>query len=152
LYHPFLRKDFRLVFRSQMDEFRRLYGKVPSHVDGHQHMHLCANMLVDTVIPGGEKVRRSFSFFPGEKSTLNRAYRRMVNGRLAGKYKLTEYFFALSQHLDAERLARVATLAANATVELMTHPVVSREGELLLSEKFLEILGNVRMGNYSALS
>src|SRR5437588_744942 len=32
IYHPGLRKDFRDVYQSQVDEFTRLYGKVPSHV------------------------------------------------------------------------------------------------------------------------
>ena len=32
----------------------RLYGKLPSHVDGHQHRHLCANMLIDPIIPEGQ--------------------------------------------------------------------------------------------------
>ena len=151
LYNPFLRAAFREVFQTQMAEYHRLYGKAPSHVDGHQHMHLCANMLMDGVIPRGQKVRRSFSFFPGEKSFFNRAYRRWVDGRLAGRHRLTQYFFALSQHLEVERLGRVVQLATGATVELMTHPIAPREGELLLNDKFVEILGGVPMGNYSAI-
>src|SRR4051812_41107581 len=36
LYHPGLRNDFRDVVLSQRDEFLRLYGQAPSHIDGHQ--------------------------------------------------------------------------------------------------------------------
>jgi predicted glycoside hydrolase/deacetylase ChbG (UPF0249 family) len=151
LYNPFLRNDFQNVFLTQKYEYFRLYGKSPSHLDGHQHLHLCANMLLDALIPSGEKVRRSFSFFPGEKNFFNLAYRRWVDTRLAAKHRLTQYFFALSQHLDVERLGRVVQLASGATVELMTHPIAPREGELLLSEKFLEIVNGVPLGNYTAV-
>src|ERR1041384_5280576 len=58
LYRPSLQQDFRTVFQSQWDEFVRLFGKEPSHVDGHQHRHLCANVLFGDVIPKGAKVRR----------------------------------------------------------------------------------------------
>ncbi|HOY59397.1 MAG TPA: ChbG/HpnK family deacetylase, partial [Verrucomicrobiota bacterium] len=35
-YHPFLRRQFRHVFEAQLEEFFRLYGRPPSHFDGHQ--------------------------------------------------------------------------------------------------------------------
>ena len=42
----FLRKAFAYSYRAQMEEFARLFEKLPSHVDGHHHMHLCANLLL----------------------------------------------------------------------------------------------------------
>src|SRR3972149_10130111 len=71
IYNPSLRKQFRYIFEAQVEEFIRLYGKSPSHIDGHQHMHLCANMVLDRIIPDGTGVRRNFSFMPGEKSFVN---------------------------------------------------------------------------------
>ena len=68
LYHPWLAGKFRYVFEAQYAEFLRLYGRAPSHFDGHQHMHLASNMLIQRILPAGTKVRRSFSFRPGEKS------------------------------------------------------------------------------------
>src|SRR4051812_45553529 len=50
-YNPLLRGAFREVFVTQLEEFTRLYGRVPSRLDGHQHMHLCTNMVVDDLIP-----------------------------------------------------------------------------------------------------
>ena len=79
LYNPFLRKEFAYSYEAQAEEFARLYSKPPSHIDGHHHMHLCANFLLSNMIPAGTKMRRNFSFWPGEKSLLNRAYR--VAGR-----------------------------------------------------------------------
>ncbi len=151
IYNPMLRKQFHHVYQAQMDEFRRLYGKNPSHVDGHQHMHLCSNILMDAIISKGEKVRRSFSFQPGEKSVVNRTYRKLIDWQLARNYRLTDYFFSLSQQRTGERLARVFQLARGQNVELMTHPVRPDECTLLQSDDFLTALGTTPMGSYSAL-
>jgi chitin disaccharide deacetylase len=148
-YNPFLRRHFRYVYQAQVEEFLRLFGKPPSHIDGHRHMHLCSNMLIDGIIEEGEKVRRSFSFQPGEKSLFNRAYRRLVDWRLAGEYRVTDYFFALSQQYRQDRLLRVSHLACEATVELMTHPAVAEEYAFLLSEDYVRRLGSVQMANYA---
>jgi len=140
LYNPFLANAFSYSFRAQWDEFVRLYGKIPAHVDGHHHMHLCANMLLSKLIPAGIRVRRNFSFWPGEKSWLNRFYRQAVDRRLARRYKITDYFFDLTTSLEQGNLDRVARLAQSSTVELMTHPVSSREQDFLLSDQFGEML------------
>src|SRR4051812_42150594 len=52
-YHPFLRRQFRGVYEAQHAEFVRLYRREPSHLDGHQHMHLASNVLIQRVLPGG---------------------------------------------------------------------------------------------------
>jgi predicted glycoside hydrolase/deacetylase ChbG (UPF0249 family) len=145
LYHPFLVKQFRHVFEAQLDEFVRLYGRRPSHYDGHQHLHLCTNMLLGRVLPAGERVRRSFSFSPGEKSAINRAYRRWVDHRLAARHRLTDYFFSLSQQLQSGKLARVLQLAQSATVELMAHPEWPREHAFLMGKEFDTLLPQLRV-------
>jgi predicted glycoside hydrolase/deacetylase ChbG (UPF0249 family)/GT2 family glycosyltransferase len=148
LYHPFLRAEFRCVFQAQVEEFVRLYGQPPSHVDGHQHMHLGSNMLWDRIVPEGQTVRRSFSFWPGEKSLLNRTYRRWVDQQLSRRYRMTDYFFALSQCLRHQRLVRVAELAKTAVVELMAHPEKAEEGAWLMSDGHGEILRGLQTGTF----
>ena len=150
-YNPTLRQEFRYVYQAQFDEFCRLYGDPPSHFDGHRHMHLCSNMLVDALIPAGQRVRRSFSFWPGEKSVFNRAYRFLVDCQLARRYRLTDFFFSLLQCLRAERLGRVLELARIRKVELMTHPAVIEENAFLMSEKWINALENLRPVPYSSL-
>ncbi len=140
VYNPFLRKHFRLVYQAQVDEFVRLYGQPPTHFDGHQHMHLCANILVDKIIPDGVRVRRNFSFIPGEKSLVNRAYRRLIDSWLARRHRVTDYFFSLGRSLSNGDLRRVIKLAESETVEVMTHPVQRAEYECLLSEYYLGLL------------
>jgi predicted glycoside hydrolase/deacetylase ChbG (UPF0249 family) len=151
VYQPMLRRAFRDVVGAQLDEFARLYGRQPSHIDGHQHQHLCANLLVDGLLPEGQRIRRSFSFWRGEKSVVNRGYRALVDRRLAQRYVLTDHFFSLKQCLRHERMARVFELAAGATVELMAHPVEAPEYDYLMSDAYARALGSVLPGTYAAL-
>ena len=149
LYNPFLRKAFAYCYHAQVEEFMRLFEKSPSHIDGHHHMHLCANVLVSSMIPAGMKMRRNFSFWPGEKSMLNRTYRWLVDRRLACRYRLTDYFFDLTQCIEGKKLDRVAALAKSSNVELMTHPIVNEEEEYLMSDEFKVILQRLKIGGYA---
>lgn len=151
LYQPLLRRAFRDVVQAQIEEFVRLYGRQPSHIDGHQHQHLCANMLIDSVLPAGQRIRRSFSFWRGEKNAIKRGYRALIDRRLARRYLLTDYFFSLKQCMQHERLPRVFDLARTATVELMAHPVHPAEYDYLMSDSYADALGAVNAGSYAGL-
>jgi predicted glycoside hydrolase/deacetylase ChbG (UPF0249 family) len=149
LYNPFLRKAFAYSYGAQWDEFVRLFGKPPSRVDGHHHMHLCANMLLSHLIPSGIRMRRNFSFWPGEKSFVNRTYRGLVDRWLSRRYRLTDYFFDLTQCIEGKKLDRVAALAKSNNVELMTHPIVHSEADYLMSDEFHAILQRLEIGSYA---
>jgi predicted glycoside hydrolase/deacetylase ChbG (UPF0249 family) len=155
IYNPFLRRAFRDVFAAQLTEFTRLYGRPPTRFDGHQHMHLCSNMMLDRILPADTKVRRSFSFVAGEKSFLNRYYRKLIDRHLGRRHQIGDFFFALSQHLPISRLQRLVELAKTYDVELMTHPRVDIEFEALLSDELANTItavankadGNCRSGD-----
>jgi chitin disaccharide deacetylase len=151
VYNPLLRQQFRDVFHAQLEEFVRIYGTRPSHFDGHQHMHLCTNMLVDAVIPAGEKIRRSFSFWPGEKSIVNRTYRSFIDGWLARRYHLPDFLFSLCYCLKTGRVSRALECARIANVELMTHPIVVHEYAFLMSENYFEMMQGLEKGSYPLL-
>jgi predicted glycoside hydrolase/deacetylase ChbG (UPF0249 family) len=151
LYNPFLSQSFDYVFKAQLEEFGRLFGGAPTHYDGHRHMHVCANMLAACPIPRGQAVRRSFSFGPGEKGFVNRTYRDLVDRRLTTRYRLTDYFFALSQRTDATRFGRVCELARVHTIELMTHAYEPSEERFLKSAEYQRTLEGVCRGSYLAL-
>jgi hypothetical protein len=112
-------------------------------------MHLCANMLLSNMIPAGMKMRRNFSFWPGEKSLLNRTYRALVDRWLARRYQLADYFFDLTQCIRDEKLDRVAALAKSNSVELMTHPMLQFESEYLMSDQFQVMLQRLEVGGYA---
>jgi predicted glycoside hydrolase/deacetylase ChbG (UPF0249 family) len=151
VYNPFLVRAFAYSCEAQVEEFGRLFGKSPSHIDGHHHMHLCANLLFSDLIPAGTTMRRNFSFSPGEKSVLNRAYRRLVDGWLARKYWLPDYFFDLTQSIREEKLERVAALAKSSNVELMTHPILPLEMNFLMSKEMDVLLQSVEADNFARL-
>jgi hypothetical protein len=94
-------------------------------------------------------MRRNFSFWPGEKSWLNRKYRALVDRWLGRRYQLTDYFFDLTQCIEGKKMDRVAALAKSKNVELMTHPQVSTEEEYLMGDAFREILQRLEVGGYA---
>jgi predicted glycoside hydrolase/deacetylase ChbG (UPF0249 family) len=149
LFHPFLRKEISYSYRAQVAEFKLLFGRLPSHVDGHHHMHLCGNMVWSSLIPAGTRMRRNFSFWPGEKGWLNRTYRDLVDQRLARKYRLPDYFFCLSQSIQKNKLERIEALSKSSKVELMTHPIVPLERDFLMSREFQAMLQRLETGNYA---
>jgi chitin disaccharide deacetylase len=152
VYNPFLRKAFADSFRAQWYEFIHLYRRPPAHIDGHHHMHLCANVLFSKLVPNGMTVRRNFSFPAGEKSWLNRTYRDLVDRRLARSYNLSGYFFDLTQCMEEGKLDRVMELAQSNNVELMTHPVSLKEAEYLMSDEFGGVLERHELENHVLLS
>jgi predicted glycoside hydrolase/deacetylase ChbG (UPF0249 family) len=149
--NPFLRRSFCSVFHSQLNEFIRLYQKPPTHFDGHQHFHLCFSMLFAAPIPRGQRVRRTFSFTVGEKGFVNWLYRRALDRWVVKRYRTTDYFFALSQRMTDTQVARMAQLAREGNVELMTHPIVSEERDLLLSPRFEQQMAGVVRKSYADL-
>ena len=149
LFNPALRREFAYSCKAQVEEFTRLFGRGPSHIDGHHHMHLCANVLMSNLIPAGVRVRRNFSFWPGEKSWFNRTYRELVDRWLARKYQLTDYFFDLTQSIREKKMDRVMTLAGSSQVELMTHPILEFERDYLMSHEFEAMLRRLDIDDYA---
>jgi predicted glycoside hydrolase/deacetylase ChbG (UPF0249 family) len=123
VFHPGLVRSFEYVVAAQREEFARLYGREPDRLDGHHHMHLCANVLLGGLLPPGTVVRRNFTFQPGEKSFGNRFYRRVVDRALARRHRLTDLFFSLPPLAPSGRLERIFSLARCFVVEIETHPL-----------------------------
>jgi predicted glycoside hydrolase/deacetylase ChbG (UPF0249 family) len=151
LYNPIRRRDFRCVYNAQVEEYVRLYDCEPTHTNGHHHMHLCMNMLVDRLIPAGSAVRRSFAFCRDEKGVMNRLYRRLVNAIVVRRYTCTQYFFSIPSPHCTERLRYIVNLARSGDVEVMVHPERAEEFTFLLTDVYREIIGGSDRGSYAAL-
>jgi chitin disaccharide deacetylase len=139
IFNPLLGRSLEYVCRAQWDEFVRLYGQGPKHLDGHHHMHLCMNMLLCSPLPSGLKLRRNFTFLPGERNPVNRLYRRLVDRYLACRYPVTDHFFSLIP-IEGKRLTRILELAASSDVELMVHPGRDGEYAFLMSEGWAALI------------
>jgi predicted glycoside hydrolase/deacetylase ChbG (UPF0249 family) len=123
VFHPGLTQSFEYLVSSQREEFARLFGKEPERLDGHHHMHLCANVLLGGLLPEGTRMRRNFSFQRGEKSSWNRLYRRASDHLLARRHSVTDFFYALLPLDPPSRLQRIFAQARDFSVEVETHPV-----------------------------
>lgn len=144
-FHPGLTGTFRHLVAVQIEEHRRLYGTAPRRIDGHHHMHLCANVLFGRLLPAGTIVRRNFSFQPGEKGTLNRMYRKWLDRRIEKDHPVTNYFFSIEPIGKLERLKKIADLAKTSLVELETHPVNAEEFRFLTGGEFFRCIGSVQI-------
>jgi hypothetical protein len=148
-YNSALKNDFHYVYSMQMEEFSRLYGRSPSRIDGHHHMHLCANVLYAGLIPAGLRVRRNFYFTTGEKNLFSRLYRTAMDTWLRRKYICTDYFFSLRPFSSEDRIRRITALARLSVVELAVHPEMTNECEFLMSEDFVNCLAGVETSNFT---
>jgi len=152
LYNPLLRKKLDYVFKAQYDEYHRLLGSEPAKIDGHHHMHLCINMIVDRIIPQGCRVRRNFSFEPHEKDIINRTYRRLIDAWLIRRYCCTDSFFSIEPVHDSQRLERIIRLGCSSNVEIMVHPAKTEEYNYLMSPEYRNLIAAVPKGTYRRLS
>jgi chitin disaccharide deacetylase len=150
--HPGLTRSFKYVVTAQIDEFARLYGSEPARIDGHHHMHLCANVMLQNLLPSGTVVRRNFSFQTGEKGFSNRMYRRLVDRALSRRHRLPDFLFALKPIEPRNRLLRIFSLARKFQVEVETHPINPEEYRFLTSGEIFRWAENVKFGSSRQLS
>ena len=133
IFNPRLAGKFRAVVTAQLEEYERLYQHPLNRVDGHHHMHLSANVLFAGLLPSGTIARRNFSFLPGEKSFVNRAYRKITDSVLSLRHTLTDFFFSLPPLEPQDRLGRILSLSSTNFVEVETHPISNDEYEFLMN-------------------
>lgn len=152
MFHPGLTSAFEYVMAAQLEEFRRLYGADAGRLDGHHHMHLCANVLLQGLLPPNTIVRRNFSFEAGEKSLWNRLYRRLVDRMLARRHRLTDYFFSLAPLQPESRLQRILSLSLQYVVEVEVHPINKDEYQFLTEGGVGHLAGDVRIASPCAIS
>jgi predicted glycoside hydrolase/deacetylase ChbG (UPF0249 family) len=150
-FHPGLMRSFEYVVAAQLEEFSRLYGGAPERIDGHHHMHLCSNVLIQQLLPRGTMVRRNFSFARGEKSLANHLYRDLVDRTLARRHRITDFFFSLPPLEPATRLRGIFALASRFVVEVETHPVNPEEHRYLAGGEIFRQIGSRGLGRPLAI-
>lgn len=151
IFNPLLAGCFEYVVNVQVEEYTRLYGKAPARLDGHHHMHLCANVVMGGLLPRGTVVRRNFSFQPGEKSWLNRLYRNVGDRLLQRRHLLTDYFFSLTPLEPAARLRQIFSLTNECVVEVETHPANPEEHRFLTEGDIYRVARDVSIAPRFAL-
>lgn len=147
---PGLARIVAACISDQLEEFDRLYG-APTHIDGHHHIHISANVLAAGALPRHLPIRRSFTFEPDERSTLNRAFRKIVNLLVSSRWQTANRFLDIGDFVGAKAAAlRKVQHADDGLVEVMCHP--ESDWALLTSDVWASVLSRYELGSYKALS
>lgn len=145
LYDPSARGLVDRAIADQLGEFERLYGHPPRKLDGHLHVHLCPDVLLSRALPHDVWLRPVSTSAVGKAVPVLGALRHARERWLRNRFAMSDYFFSIeSIHpvLGGSGLGGAFDLAADANVEVMTHPSRPRELELLLSADWRRALSD----------
>jgi predicted glycoside hydrolase/deacetylase ChbG (UPF0249 family) len=150
LSDPRLLPDVRQCVAEQLACFRALYGREPTHVDGHNHVHL--NPIVLAVLPRRMSVRTALH---EERIASVQDIPRMLRHRMIRAWHGSpEFFFALTNlhpRFGGDGIEQRLSLAHEHSVELMTHPGREIEHEFLRSSEWVALLDGLRLGSFEDL-
>jgi predicted glycoside hydrolase/deacetylase ChbG (UPF0249 family) len=150
--HPAALHLVRDCVKDQLQEFHRLYGVPPTHIDGHNHAHLSTNVLLSRGLPRGIRLRRAQNW-PPARTLGARAGRRVRDATLAG-FHTTRWFTSIrTAHpaLGGHGLHELLELARDASVEIMVHPGWEDERNVLLAPDWEQALRGRPLGSYAQL-
>jgi predicted glycoside hydrolase/deacetylase ChbG (UPF0249 family) len=153
LYDPLVRRDVNSIIADQLRCFVDLYGRPPTHIDGHHHCHQSANVVLSGAVPPGTKIRNALSDThraKGIMGTLRLARRKLVSRRLPS----TDYFFSIATvwpTLEGPPPMEELALARRASVEVMVHPSFPSERSPLQSAEWVDTLRDFQTGTFDDL-
>jgi predicted glycoside hydrolase/deacetylase ChbG (UPF0249 family) len=151
IYDPWLRPDVEGCVADQLDCFRALYRAEPTHVDGHEHAHLLANVLLARALPAGTKLRTPAQPNGSGAAALARGVRARL---IAWRFCTPDHFFALrgvEPAFGGSGMQGVLELCEYGSVEIMVHPGVADELALLRSARWSSLLDGRPLGSYATL-
>jgi predicted glycoside hydrolase/deacetylase ChbG (UPF0249 family) len=152
LYDPAIRADVDQAIADQLERFEALYGRAPTHFDGHNYVDLCPNVFLSRSIPADSAMRNSLDCYPLERSALGviRALRQRLRSR---RLRSTRYLL----HIAQLRLEQTETpdsrlrLARDVPVEVMGHPDDEAELAAFMSPAWERVMGEHRLGSFADL-
>jgi predicted glycoside hydrolase/deacetylase ChbG (UPF0249 family) len=154
-FSPTRFREIEDCIADQLEAFKEIYGRDPTHVDGHQHVHQSLGVMFSRSLPHAIKMRPSFTFMPGEKSLPNRLTRRLFNLIMRSRFSCPRYFFDIRDihpELGGAGLETRLDLANQETVEVMTHPGLADERAVLLGDSWNPLLSGRPVGAYTDLA
>ena len=138
----------------QLEGFRELYGRDPTHVDGHKHVHISPTVACTPSL-AHLPLRRAISDAPGSRSPVAAARRirhRLILSRMPG----TDHFVAISslrqELVSGPAPGQLSSLARSEIVEVMAHPGLPDEQELLMTDAWARVMSDARLGSYEDLA
>lgn len=149
-YRPLLRGSMNEAVSDQLSRFKELYGREPTHLDGHNHVHLSPNVLFSKSLPRGTRLRNSHDF----SGALGDSPKVMRRSLIRSRYTTTDSFFSIrSIHpaFGGSGLEEVLAMSRERTLEVMVHPHWEDEYELLMSDEWRQTLMGLPLGSYEEL-
>lgn len=149
VFRPLLHGRVRVAVADQLRRFEELYRRAPTHVDGHNHVHLNPNVL--RALPAGIKLRTSHDF-EGRLGDSPKVLRRAL---LRRRFVTTDSFFSirsLHPRLGGEGLVSALERSRERSVEVMVHPHWQDEYELLTAPDWREAIAGLPLGSYEELA
>lgn len=149
---PTIKKKVERCVAYQLDEFAALYGRAPTHVDGHKHVQVSPTVARSPEL-SRIPLRRALSDVPGSRSPIvvaRRVRHRLVLSRAPG----TDYVFSITRmgtDLLAGREPPLLGLAHHEVMEVIAHPGLPAERALLMTDAWAEALRHARLGTYGNL-
>jgi chitin disaccharide deacetylase len=147
-YDPRISDQVEDAIRDQLDQFRTLFGREPTHVDGHNHVQVCPNIARAKAL-SGFKMRNALWSWPSARTAMGaaRALRRELTAR---RFLTTRYFLDIAElhNLSQADLTARLGLADKASVEVMAHPRFGHELEVLRDPAWAEALTGLPLGSY----
>jgi predicted glycoside hydrolase/deacetylase ChbG (UPF0249 family) len=125
---PAVRRLVGEEMSAQIDEFERVAGMAPTHIDSHHHSH--TTKVVLSLLGRELPVRRTAS-------------RRGAS--IARRFKSTDYFMSFPEVKLASQRAETKS------VELMVHPSFENELPVLLSDQWIETVAAADTGSFADL-
>lgn len=154
VYDPFLKDRINAVIADQFRSFVALYGGMPTHLDGHHHCHLAANVLLSPAVPAGTKIRNALSD-TYLRNPVTDALRRIRGAMIKRRgFRTTDHFFSIVTswpQMSGPPPEDQLGLARTETVEVMVHPAFPSEFEPLQSPAWTEALRALPAGSYRDL-
>ena len=154
VYDPRSRAAFACTIADQLGQFRTLYGRDPTHVDGHRHMHLALNALLARPLAEVRRCRPAFTYLRQESPLHKRAARRLLNALIRTRFRTPDRLFnirSLHPALGGVAMDEKLGMADRAAVEVMVHPAVDDEAAVLADEAWAARIARHRLGTYADL-
>ena len=151
-WHPRALRLVRRAVEDQLAEFERLYGRPPTHIDGHQHVHLSPTVVLSWKAPRRLPQRRTVNWPPaaGLGARLKRAARDLSTARLNTPDWLVS-IRTVHPAFGGSGIDELLARSATASVEIMVHPQWRDELELLTSPGWLSELRGHPLGSFADL-
>jgi predicted glycoside hydrolase/deacetylase ChbG (UPF0249 family) len=154
VYDPRWRRDFDRCIADQLARFEELYGRPPTHVDGHRHQHMALNAVFARPLRTVPRYRRTFSFARSDSPLPKRMLRALLMTAVRARFTTPDYLFsirALVPELGGGGLTEKLELARRASVEVMVHPELDDERRVLASGAWRTALEPYAKGSFADL-